>query len=281
MYIFLHIPKSAGTTLRTVIEDQYTTRWSRVSAYKDDIPSPRWAAEEVLRRSPKQQDAAQILYGHFPYGSHPYLPSPASYYTILREPVDRVISHYYYVLHKFLLPDKSHPDRQRFLDGELTLEYYVSSGYCREMDNCQTRLLAGEAGLYENTPFGHCSQALLEEAKRNLRENIVLAGLTEQFDATLVLLQRLCGWRTPYYIRQNVTASRPHRSELAPDTLAVIEEWNRLDLQLYEYGVGLFQERVAQQEPSFAADVRAFQERNRRWGRLVLQYRRLTRRLAA
>lgn len=128
------------------------------------------------------------------------------------------------------------------LEGRLLLEEYVVSGYCAEMDNGQTRLLAGESGLYDRVPFGECTPALLEQAKHNLSRKMGVVGLTEEFDASLLLIQRLCGWSPPYYLSRNVTFQRPQRADISLEALHAIEEQTMFDRQLYDYGVQLFQE---------------------------------------
>jgi hypothetical protein len=268
MFVFLHVPKTAGLTLDHIIMQQHQARGSRFPFYKPGVWDPQEAA--------CQQDATEVFYGHLHLGVHRYLTRPVTYYTLLRDPVERAISHYYFSLHNCLLAE-GHPDQQRALEGKLTLEYYVSSGHCREMDNPQTRLLAGESGLYDRVPFGHCTGALLEEAKDHLRENIHVVGLTEQFDASLLLIQRLCGWRTPYYVKHNVTLARPRQTEVSATALAAIQERTQLDRKLYAYAVELFQEQVDQQGSPFRGDVRRFQERNRRYGRWMARWNRVTR----
>ncbi len=46
----------------------------------------------------------------------------------------------------------------------MSLEEYVASGFAHEMDNSQTRALAGDIG----TPYGGNPPELLETAKRNV-----------------------------------------------------------------------------------------------------------------
>lgn len=269
MFVFLHIPKTAGQTLISILEDQHPARWS---VLKKDQWNPKAAAQSLIHWNKTHPQAAQIFYGHQHYGVHAYLPAPVTYYTLLRDPIERAVSHYHHVLRKYILSDtregtpNKHPDRQRVLEGGLSLEEYVSSGYCAEMDNGQTRLLAGESGLYDQVPFGQCTPALLEQAKRNLTDRMGVVGLTEHFDASLILIQRLCGWYTPYYRSHNVTPQRPRRDEISPEARLAIEEQTVLDRQLYDFGVQLFHEQVAAQGPGFADDLRRFQERNRRWG---------------
>ena len=72
MFVFLHIPKTAGSTLKYVVECQHTRRWSRHLYYPDISDEERWhpkaAAQTLHDLSPRQQKAAEVLYGHFHFG---------------------------------------------------------------------------------------------------------------------------------------------------------------------------------------------------------------------
>ena len=48
-------------------------------------------------------------------------------------------------------------------------------------------------------PFGEVTDEMLEQAKHNLRDDIVYFGLTERFDESLVLAKRRLGFRSILY----------------------------------------------------------------------------------
>jgi hypothetical protein len=111
----------------------------------------------------------------------------------------------------------------------LTLEEYVASKISFEMDNSQTRAIAGDLG----TPVGECTDEMLELAKRNLDEHFAWFGLTERFDESLILLQRAFGWRRVNYVSANVAPGK--RPEPSARALELIAEHNRLDDELYRW----------------------------------------------
>src|SRR5678815_616084 len=88
--IFLHIPKTAGSTLDKIIDHQYkrTSIFTRAYISMDEFKILPEAHREKIR----------VLRGHMHFGVHEYLPQSSIYITILRNPIDRVISHYYMVL---------------------------------------------------------------------------------------------------------------------------------------------------------------------------------------
>src|SRR3990170_2485204 len=87
---FVHIPKAAGTSLARIIESQY----SRGSIYQ--IPeAPR---AEVARAFESLPSKVKIVAGHAPLAMRSHFPAPVRAITILRNPVDRVLSLYNYML---------------------------------------------------------------------------------------------------------------------------------------------------------------------------------------
>ena len=108
-------------------------------------------AFQVLPES--KTDRVQVIMGHLWYGAHALLPRPATYLTVLRDPIDRIISHYYFVQR-----DERHYLHQ-VVQG-MSLEEYMSSGSSTEMLNDQTRLLAGGA----TAETGHLSADVLATA---------------------------------------------------------------------------------------------------------------------
>src|SRR5690606_18742995 len=129
----------------------------------------------------------ELIKGHMPFGVHEYLPNESTYITMLRDPVERVISHYDYVLRR-----TTHHLRARIIESNMDLEAYVTSGITHEMDNGQVRLLSGHD---DDLPFGACSELHLQQALRNLREHFSVVGLAERFDHSILLMQHALGWR--------------------------------------------------------------------------------------
>jgi len=101
-FIFTHIPKCGGTSFRQFINE--TAKQNGVSRKARYIPGYNWLSVE---KDYHRLDAAKqkrlinkryrVIAMHVGYGWHheaaPYLKAPF-YYTILRRPVNRVLSHY-------------------------------------------------------------------------------------------------------------------------------------------------------------------------------------------
>lgn len=78
---FIHIPRTAGTSLHAAIQERYG-----LTSYF--IKESR-TTQEIFEHIPPTID---ILHGHMPYGVHMW--RPVRYATLLRDPIDRVLSHY-------------------------------------------------------------------------------------------------------------------------------------------------------------------------------------------
>lgn len=257
--IFLHIPKAAGSTLQAIIERQYHPE----SVYTIDGTRVRESIETFKQLSEAQRVGIRVLQGHMSFGLHRYLPQPTVYITLLREPVERILSHYHYVLSQ-----PSHYLHQQVVGAGMSLKDYVSSGISLELDNGQTRILSGVEELEASAGFGSCSSDMLAEAKRNLGKHFAVVGLSERFDESLLLLRRAFGWRHVYYTRQNVGTVGSSSAELDCETRGALKRWNELDSELYEFARGLFEQKIEEQGPAFRQDLKRFRLLNTAYGRL-------------
>lgn len=252
--IFLHVPKAAGTTLRKIIERQYKSE----AILTTGEPWHEWVKEfESLPQA--QKKGIRIFLGHLRFGFHAYLPQPSTYFTMLRDPVDRIVSYYYFVLES--------PDHYLYdivTSQNMTLKDLLCSEISTEFDNGQTRSISG---IGHRIGFGQCSPETLQAAQANLREHFAVVGLTEHFDESLLLLKRTFGWRIPFYVRENVTKNRPRREEMPKDTLDLIARYNQLDIKLYRYAQKLFDELISQQGTTFERDVNSFKVLNEYYGK--------------
>jgi hypothetical protein len=253
--IFLHIPKTAGTTLNRLLDQQYQSGLS----WKINCPYPHNLQDELNKISGLQKEEIVFFKGHMPFGLHKLLPQPATYITMLRDPVERVISLYYFIL---CIPDHylSNIVRER----QMSLKEFITSRISAEVENGQTRLLSGKVELSKNPllSFEPSSPEWLEAAKKNLKEPFTAFGITERFDESLILFKRKLGWRFPLYVKHNVNNNRPLKETISPDVIRLIEKNNELDIELYNYAKDYFEEQIDQQCSEFEKELRTFKSLN-------------------
>src|SRR6266496_250353 len=98
--IFLHVPKTAGTTLNRLIEWEYPL----FEMYSVDPVFFRLSAAHLWQLPAQRLERTRMFKGHMLFGLHKILPQRATYITVLREPIDRVISAFYFMRSYMLHP---------------------------------------------------------------------------------------------------------------------------------------------------------------------------------
>jgi Sulfotransferase family len=239
--IFLHIPKSAGTTVNRLIEGEYPL----FQMFSVDPVFSRWSCRHLWSLPPERLKRFRIFKGHMLFGLHEILPQPASYFAVFRDPIDRVISAFYFMRHYVL-----HPNYWKFRRLNWELEDFVRNS---PRDNVQTKMVAGAP--YEEP----CTPAIFENAKRNLCTHFSVIGLSERFEESLALMKLRYGWKLESYSSFNVTRKRPKKRELAPATLDLIAKKNSFDVALYRLASEIFQEDLEQNAAAVNAVVQSLE----------------------
>ena len=228
--VFLHVPKSAGSTIKKIFRKQYKKETFFLPGKHPDL--------NILKDRLTSKNNIALCFGHMDFGIHDIIGEEYKYATIVRSPVERVISHYYYV--------KREPSHylynQAFKEKNFSLAQYVESGLSSELNNGQVRMLIGAGGFHKNIytkykiPFGKCEPWMLEEAKENIEKYFVFCGVQEKFDESLILMKKKLNWKKSIgYVSQNITPKRKKSSEFENDTLDIIRKYNSMDIELYEW----------------------------------------------
>lgn len=98
MFISIHIPKTAGTTIGYILD--YGTKrriyfdYSEIYDEKELIKD----IELVKNHKPFLENKFDVIHGHFRYSKYSGLFPDAKFITCLREPVARTISQFYHVI---------------------------------------------------------------------------------------------------------------------------------------------------------------------------------------
>lgn len=243
--IFLHLPKTGGVTLRRTLKWKYAPEMLNF----ETLTKPAESLGEVPL---SERRNLRVLTGHLHYGVHDYIPQRCEYITLLREPIARVVSYYYYIL-----GHAKHWRHAELVRSGMSLNEFVRTSAERGVENDQTRMLSGRgAGELDAGTLG---RKALDEAKRNL-ESFLVVGLTERFDESFILIRRALGWKFPLYVTANVSTRPKPASETAVE---LIRERNQLDLELYEFACGLFSAAIEHQGESLRREVAVFQALNR------------------
>lgn len=251
--IFLHIMKTAGTTLERILKREY----GESKAIRFDPKFLSCDVEEFSFLPKEERSRIKAIMGHFCFSLHKQLPGDYKYITILRDPVDRIMSEYFYIL-----TQADHWFFQEMTSKHMSLSDFVRCGMYQSLDNAQTKYLSSMMDI----PYGKYSSEAVEIAKDNLQKHFSMVGLTERFDESVILMKRMFHWRMPYYVRENVTKDRPTKETLSPEEYSTILEVARMDIELYETVKKDFETTVTQQDQSFREELNIFRMLNRRCG---------------
>jgi Sulfotransferase family len=245
--LFLHIPKTAGTSFFLMLQNAFSdSRVRRIQHVDQHIQATIDTIVEA------ELDEITCVAGHLPIHLFRSCLDRFQPFTVLRDPVDRVLS-----LFRFLrMQDKSELQRLG-LAPDFTLEAFVSSREPEiygQVNNGMVRMLCGDRRLWDSDypEFWRAAGDLnpLLSALKNLER--MDFGLTEAMPQTLKLVQ--ARWSIPYALneyRENITERDDARADIA--ALHHIVTLNTMDLALYERGRALFRERVQALPPDVPA----------------------------
>jgi hypothetical protein len=268
LLIHLHIAKTGGTTLSSMVKhafgsDEIFETMSKDNQVYGGLDLLTYKSCEQISRD---CDVARLRYftGHVPMGVDRIFGRPAKYIAVVRHPVERLLSYFYFRIQS----------RDPYLkDGKpIAFEDYVESGGDIIFNNYQVRVLSGSPDL--DAPAGEPGALIqgapvearhLETAKRNVENNFLSIAPLEQITDMALLLRRIYGWpmrrlQTEY---KNPTAERPRAPSLPPRLLRIIEERNAHDIELYEWVCRRFAEQKKLYEPELSRDRRVFMLINR------------------
>lgn len=219
--IFLHLPRTGGTTLRDILSKQYPERKTFENKTLLDTD------ENFNNSKINELSHYNLIKGHVYFGVHKYISQSSKYFSMMRDPVERTISSYNYIKKR-----SNHPFYN--LANELNLIDFIECGQNIMVNNGQTRLIAGRDTSL-NVPFNKMDSSHLEMAKTNINEQFLLVGFTERYDETILLLQHLLQWKTPYYSIANAVKRVQKTDELDSNIISLIKHYNQMDIELYKY----------------------------------------------
>jgi hypothetical protein len=221
-WLFVHIPKTAGTSLRNAL-------LQTVSPGEALLVYPNWdlgvTYEECLQLPTLQLHRFQWIYGHYKTGLHRYATDRARYVTFIREPFARLRSN---IAHHAAAGTIFSVDKI-----SVRPSIFINNGLGEEFDNLMTRMIAGITPA-EVGP-GMMGECHVERAIENVRRHFAFVGRQEQATADCMTLQKLAGLEVTAPELANVTPSRcayPANEMEAIDWPAICDR-NRFDLLLY------------------------------------------------
>lgn len=209
LLIFTHIPKCAGTSMTKSFVQVYG---------QGHIKYPQtWQEWLKVRGEIDSMPNVSVLAGHHPFGLHEFTSRPVCYVTILREPVDRLVSLYKYV--------SARPDHEYYsISHGHSFDYFIErvvEKYSNELNNLQCFYISG--------------QRTAEEAISSAVHNYALVGVTEDTEPFFQKMQSKLHWDPQKVAMKIENATNNNALEISKQTLEIIRQRSAADFKLHEY----------------------------------------------
>ncbi len=236
LYIFLHVPKSAGSTFLRHIG--YNFQHNSILVLS---PGPgrkllhRAEVDACIESVPQaRKEQIRVICGHgVYYGIHEHFTLKPRYITFLRDPIDRTISHYNFMIENYDTVELE-DDRLPMRREDLTFEDWWNT--------FQGNLETGIVLNYRIDDKPGWDQQIrlvdshLEEAK-NILDKFYFVGLTEKFEEdSLFLYNEL---KISKFINKKQNVTRKYNIEANQRLIELIRPGVALDCALYEHAVKL------------------------------------------
>lgn len=220
-YFFIHVPKTAGTSFRYLLYQQFDQK--SIFPNMSDIArnGGRYPVlQEIQQIKPEKIKTIKLLAGHYPVCAGAVFKTAPKMLIFLREPVARTLSS---IIHL-----QTHAPALR--DKGLA---YIYEHAKSEILNLQVRFLSDpfvslDAPVYD-----------LDEAKENLAKCSFI-GISEIFKESVRLAEQMFDWR--FFGTFRLNASKYGNKQFDPALVARITEESEKDIALYQYGLELFED---------------------------------------
>jgi hypothetical protein len=233
-FFFVHLQKTAGVSFRARLQHQFGEH----GVYPDS--SDGWGTVEAaasidhLRERYRVRRAEiRVVTGHFPLFVADLLGDEFTTLTVLREPVERVLSYLRY--HRSQTPADADKTLEQIYADPLRFHGMAHNHMVKMFSLTGDEHMASMLTKVDYTP------ERLEYAKERLA-TVDAIGLQERFEEFCDQLERRFGWDLGE--PQRINASNP--VDVSDEFRARITEDNAMDIELYEFGRRLYADRLAE-----------------------------------
>jgi hypothetical protein len=226
---FVHIPKTAGATLRVIFLRQY--RGKPYFAFN----GPAADIQRYLNMAEQERQKIWLFLGHLSLCIGIKEIDEATTITLLRKPIARVKSLCQYIFEG---------NWDEYPVGSFDLDRFLNSGN-QQLFNHQTRFLINTGHDSSLDLIKSMSPAAARDlALENLFNKVARFGIQEYFDESLMLFSQFLNWRMPFYVSWHQKHNGP-LLEFKQSHLDHMAELNSIDIEVYEAAKQKFTEILA------------------------------------
>ena len=212
--LFDHLPKCGGSSLNAYLGAHYPIR----KTFWINVRSPAASVDEFKRFPESRRYGYDLINGHLAGLLIDFAHPECLKVTMLRDPVDRIISHYYYVKRS-----PTHYLYSKVHESDMSLKDYVTSGLSRELGNWYTTHFSG-LGIEDVEQYPEDS----------IKRAVDIIGFLDGYSSFTQELRDRARLRYEYQDRKlNVTSRRVSINDVPQSTIDAIEQMNQLDIVLY------------------------------------------------
>jgi hypothetical protein len=221
--LVIHIAKTAGTSLRRMLQDEYGPRLVYPGDfYLGRLPNGWYPLGSEMLRNYANIPPHNVLVGHFTAAMADMLPRSYQTATFLREPIQRSLSMLGQLSRTMKIPVPTLLEDAQFMADNIA--------------DYQTRILGAE-GVCDPAQVRVVDDTILARAVARL-ETLDFVGLTERFEESCAVFDARFRTSISQFIRREVV-HRPEGRELS-EYSSRIEPFLERDRVLYEKAVAHF-----------------------------------------
>jgi hypothetical protein len=249
MLIFHHIGKTAGTSLRTILKQNYQPH-EFLELYGPNRGSIDWYRNFFQSLSPNQKSAIQCIAAHTAHFMIPVLEEEQQRFQafcLLRDSVDRAISWYHFA-RSVANKDSGGSGQVGRLLKQLNWkleDIYLNLGdgdestserhwLFRHFFNGQARTLLAPHVSTKNLSYTKKIDHFHQQKLTTILQNYYVVGTTEHYQQSIEHFAHRFGWKHLICTTENVTPARPKVTELPDEVIALIRAYNSLDTELHQ-----------------------------------------------
>jgi hypothetical protein len=178
-------------------------------------------------------DRPDCIGGQFPFGVHFGRCLSGQYYFFLRDPIERVLSHY-----RFIQGYPAHPLWK--LAMSLPAGKFTEECGAADFNDGQTRYLAERLDYALKPIDKYIDDGDLALAVNNLKLSVF--GLVEDLEKSVQLIAHNLNCDPPSPLVYHKPSN--HKANCQEDQLMILEDWNSHDLSLYAAAQKIYRERL-------------------------------------